>query len=151
MRIVADTDEAMSSVSGINKAVGTGSKDRLIVVTSVQLIEMVAIFFVRQSSLLGLTVGLIESVNVGRRSLRLRSGAVTINRLRRGNESSMIVPMGWFGWVRIGALQMDVITLGETLPSVGGKDLASEYNTKKKNAFQVALKFSWYLIFYCSF
>jgi len=83
MRIVADTDEAMSSVSGINKAVGTGSKDRLIVVTSVQLIEMVAIFFVRQSSLLGLTVGLIESVNVGRRSLRLRSGAVTINRLRR--------------------------------------------------------------------
>ena len=33
----------------------------------------------------------------------------------------MIVPMGWFGWVRIGALQMDVITLGETLPSVGGK------------------------------
>ena len=79
MRIVADTDEAMSSISGINKAVGTGSKDRLIVVTSVQLIEMVAIFFVRQSSLLGLTVGLIESVNVGRRSLRLRSGAVMIN------------------------------------------------------------------------
>lgn len=33
----------------------------------------------------------------------------------------MIVPMGWFGWVRIGALQTDVITLGETLPSVGGK------------------------------
>ena len=82
MRIVADTDEAMSSVSGINKAVGTGSKDRLIVVTSVQLIEMVAIFFVRQSSLLGLTVGLIESVNGGRRSLRLMSGMVTINRLR---------------------------------------------------------------------
>ena len=83
MRIFAYTDEAMSSVSGINKAVWTCSKYRLIVVTSVQLIEMVAIFFVRQSSLLGLTVRLIESVNRGRRSLRLRSGAVTINRLRR--------------------------------------------------------------------
>ena len=83
MRIFAYTDEAMSSVSGINKAVWTCSKYCLIVVTSVQLIEMVAIFFVRQSSLLGLTVGLIESVNGGRRSLRLRSGAVTINRLRR--------------------------------------------------------------------
>ena len=43
MRIVADTDEAVSSVSGINKAVRTGSKDCLIVVTSIQLIKMVAI------------------------------------------------------------------------------------------------------------
>jgi len=33
----------------------------------------------------------------------------------------MIVPMGWFGWVRIGALQTDAIILGETQPSVGGK------------------------------
>ena len=74
MRIVADTNESMSSVSCINKAVGTGSKDHLILDTSVPSvsvsvhIEMVAISFVRQSLLL--TVGLIESVN---------SGAVMIN------------------------------------------------------------------------
>lgn len=44
----------------------------------------------------------------------------------------MIVPMGWFGWVRIGALQMDVITLGETLPSVGGKIWQVSTIPKKK-------------------
>ena len=44
----------------------------------------------------------------------------------------MIVPMGWFGWVRIGALQMDVIPLGETLPSVGGKIWQVSTIPKKK-------------------
>ena len=43
----------------------------------------------------------------------------------------MIVPMGWFGWVRIGALQTDAITLGETQPSVGGK--IWQVSTQHKN------------------
>ena len=33
----------------------------------------------------------------------------------------MIVQTGWFGWVEIGALQMDAIIPGETPPFVGGK------------------------------
>ena len=79
VRIVADPDEAVSSVARVDEAVGTGPKDGLVVVASVQLIEMVAVLFVRQGSLLLLTVGLIESVNGGRRSLLLRPSPVTID------------------------------------------------------------------------
>ena len=66
----------------------------------------------------------------------------------------MIVPMGWFGWVRIGALQTDAITLGETQPSVGGK--IWQVSTQHKNyclasGFKIISMVLFISLVHCSF
>ena len=60
--VVANPDETVSAVSGVNEAIGTGPKDGLVVVAPVQLVKVVAVLFMGQGPLFGLAVGLIESV-----------------------------------------------------------------------------------------
>ena len=62
MGVVANPNEAVAAVAGVNEAIGTGPKDGLVVIAPVQLVKVVAVLFVRQSPLFGLAVGLIESV-----------------------------------------------------------------------------------------
>ena len=60
--VVANPDETVTAVSGVNEAIGTGPKDGLVVVAPVQLVKVVAVLFMGQGPLFGLAVGLIESV-----------------------------------------------------------------------------------------
>lgn len=86
MRIVADSNETMTAIARVNEAVRTCPENGLVAIATIQLVVMVAIFFMGQSPVPGFTVGLIEIVYVLRpRWLRTRTtvprnGIAPVNR-----------------------------------------------------------------------